>query len=78
MKICENCAGNFVTGSQGEIMKESTQGFLLGVSAALAGLMLYICMTHCAVFFKGNVGDESQTVEVGTSSEQVAIQSTRK
>ena len=59
-------------------MKESTQGFLLGVSAALAGVMLYLCMTHGVVFFKGNAGGESPAVGAETQSEQVVAQSTKK
>ncbi|MBN2711053.1 MAG: hypothetical protein JXR97_01265 [Planctomycetes bacterium] len=42
-------------------MKESTQGFLMGLSAALAGIMLYICCTYGGALFMG-ADDSSRDV----------------
>lgn len=39
-------------------MNESVQGFLLGVTAAIAGILLYVCCNYGSAFLFSETGAE--------------------
>ncbi len=56
-------------------MSESTQAFLLGISAALAGVLLYLCITFAGpAMFGGFSGKASAKTEAAVSASEPAPQ----
>ena len=41
-------------------MSESTQAFLLGISAAIAGVLLYLCITFAGPSMFGEFADQTR------------------
>ncbi len=49
-------------------MSESTQAFLMGISAALAGLLLYICVTYAGPVVLGGLPPEAPGAKVAPTA----------